>query len=39
MAKKKIVARRTKNTNVPDFTGSDSWDGEKFSRAKDAAFE
>ena len=39
MAKKKTVTRRTKNTNVPDFTDSDSWDGEKFSRAKDAAFE
>jgi len=39
MAKKKTVTRRTKNTNVPDFTDSASWDGEKFSRAKDAAFE
>ena len=39
MAKKKTVTRRTKNTNVPDFTDSVNWDGEKFSRAKDAAFE
>jgi hypothetical protein len=39
MAKKKTVTRRTKNTNVPDFTESASWDGEQFSRAKDAAFE
>jgi len=39
MAKKKTVTRRTKNTNVPNFEGSAEWDGEKFSRAKDAAFE
>ena len=39
MAKKKTVTRRTKNTNIPDFAESASWDGEKFSRAKDAAFE
>ena len=39
MAKKKIVTRRTKNTNVPDFSNSAEWDGEKFSRAKDSAME
>jgi hypothetical protein len=39
MAKKKTITRRTKNTNVPNFEGSADWDGEKFSRAKDAAFE
>lgn len=39
MAKKKTVTRKTKNTNVPDFSNSAEWDGEKFSRAKDAAFE
>jgi len=39
MAKKKTVIRKTKNTNVPNFEGSADWDGEQFSRAKDAAFE
>ena len=39
MAKKKTIVRKTKNTNVPNFEGSAEWDGEKFSRAKDAAFE
>ena len=39
MAKKKTVARRTKNTNIPDFEGSAEWNGKEFSRAKDAAFE
>ena len=39
MAKKKVITRRPKNTNVPDFTESASWGGEQFSRAKDSAFQ
>jgi len=39
MAKRKVIARRPKNTNVPNFEGSAEWDGEKFSRAKDAAYQ
>ena len=39
MAKKKVITRRPKNTNIPNFEGSADWDGEQFSRAKDAAFQ
>jgi len=39
MAKRKVVKRAPKNTNLPDFTDSINWEGQKFSRAKDSAFE
>ena len=39
MAKTKVRARSPKNTNVPNFTDSAEWDGQTFSRAKDAAFQ
>ena len=39
MAKKKVRARAPKNTLVPNFAESSEWDGQTFSRAKDAAFQ
>lgn len=39
MAKRKVITKKPKNSSIPDFSLSAEWDGEQFSRAKDAAFQ